>query len=233
MCCCARPCCILEKRLPHQNNVSVVSVVSISRKMEKTLQPQSLVGGFRCSWSILSASRSPQCNCFHSTSSVSVHQKMSLKTAQDIYLILCFKMTTFIYAIKWGKSQNLILFISLTFVFQHYESLPCVCRTSTNNSTTPLLPSPHAPSACQPGTCFKAHIFNSVAESRQIGLENPSNKALFFPFFFSFKNRLRAHCFGCSDWTVSFWKEKRKKPRQSFTWQHSNRRRRVKSSLYS
>lgn len=45
---------------------------------------------------------------------------MSLKTAQDIYLILCFKMTTFIYAIKWGESQNIILFISLTFVFQHY-----------------------------------------------------------------------------------------------------------------
>lgn len=96
MCCCACPCSILEKRLFRQNNVSVVAVVSISRKMEKTLQPQSLVGGFRGSWSMLSTSRSPQYNCFHSTTSVSVHQKMSLKTAQDIYLILCFKMTTFI-----------------------------------------------------------------------------------------------------------------------------------------
>lgn len=47
MCCCARPCSILEKQLLRQNNVSVVSVVSISRKMEKTLQPQSLVWRFQ------------------------------------------------------------------------------------------------------------------------------------------------------------------------------------------
>lgn len=66
-----------------------------------------------------------------------------------------------------------------------------ICPVSAEPAQTtaqhPFYPPPHAPSACQPGTCFKAHIFNSVAGSRQIGLENPSNKALFFPSFFSSK----------------------------------------------